>query len=203
VKFTDWPRPLLVVDVEGNGASPPELVEVALLPVEDGHVCAERTRQWLIQPPTPIPSRISRIHGITNTMTQGAPRWPAVADEVAAALAGAWIVAHSAGVEYGVLTRHLPDWKPAGVIDTLRLAKATFPGHKGFGLDALLSHTAIPLEGVSGTRHRAAYDAHATALLLLHLARHHDTWQEMAAAAIPPGLPGRSRTPQPEEDTLW
>ncbi|MHB9862008.1 3'-5' exonuclease [Streptomyces sp. YIM S03343] len=202
MNYADWPRPLLVVDVEGNGAAPPDLVEVALLPVEDGQVRPDRARQWLIQPPAPIPARITRIHGITNEMTAAAPRWSAVADEVGAALDGAWIVAHNAGVDHSVLTRHLPGWQPAGVIDTIRLARATFPGHKGFGLDALLAHTGITLDGVTGTRHRAAYDAHATALLLVHLAQHYATWQEIAAAAVPPGMPGRGR-PQPEENTLW
>ncbi|GAA2439687.1 3'-5' exonuclease [Streptomyces glaucus] len=200
MNYAGWPRPLLVVDVEGNGANPPDLVEVALLPVEDGRVHPDRARQWLIHPPVPIPGHIIRIHGITNEMTFTSPRWPAVAEEVGAALEGAWIVAHNAGVEYGVLTRHLPDWQPAGVIDTLRLAKAALPGHKGFGLDALLTHTSIPLDGVAGTRHRATYDAHATGLLLLHLAQHYNTWQEIAAVAVPPGMPGRL---QHEENTLW
>jgi DNA polymerase III epsilon subunit-like protein len=191
-----------VVDVEGNGATPPDLVEVALLPVEDGQVRPDRARQWLIRPSAPIPARITRVHGITNEMTAAAPYWPAVADEVGAALDGAWIAAHNAGVDHGALTRHLPGWKPAGVIDTLRLARATFPGHKGFGLDALLAHTGIPLGGIPGTRHRAAYDAHATALLLLRLAQHYATWHEIAAAAVPPGTPGRGR-PRPGENTLW
>ncbi|GGZ73531.1 exonuclease domain-containing protein [Streptomyces echinoruber] len=200
MRYADWPRPLLVVDVEGNGANPPDLVEVALFPVEGGRVRPERARQWLIRPPVPIPDRIIRIHGITNEMTATAPRWSAVAKEVGAALEGAWIAAHNAGVEYGALTRHLPGWQPAGVIDTLRLARAALPGHKGFGLDALLAHTGITLDGVTGTRHRAAYDAHATALLLLHLAQHYATWEEIAAAAVPPGMPGH---PRHEENTLW
>ena len=198
-----WPKPLFVVDVEGNGANPPDLVEVAAVPVEDGQPFPHQARTWLIRPPVPIPGRISRIHGITNDMVAGCPTWADVSGEVAEVLDGAWIAAHSASVEYSVLSRHLPGWRPAGVLDTLRLAKAVFPGRKGFGLDALIDHTGISLADVAGTRHRAAYDAQATALLLIHLAARYDTWQALAAHAVPPGMPGLPSTPEPEEQTLW
>ncbi|MGW2038687.1 3'-5' exonuclease [Streptomyces virginiae] len=197
-----WPEPLYVVDVEGNGANPPDLVEVALIPVTDGQPRPEGARSWLISPPAPIQSRVTRIHGITNAMVDDAPTWNDVAPEVAALLERAWIAAHSASVEYNVLTRHLPDWQPAGVIDTMRLAKATFPGHKGFGLDPLIAHTGISLNAVTGQRHRAAYDAHATALLLLELASHYDTWDALTAKAVPPSMPGLPQH-QPEENALW
>ncbi|MFI1868911.1 3'-5' exonuclease [Streptomyces jumonjinensis] len=202
MNFSTWP-PLFVVDVEGNGTSPPDLVEVAAIPFEKGEPQPDAARTWLIRPTAPIPPRISRIHGITDEMTAEAPTWPEVAAEVQGLLDGAWICAHSANVEYSVLGRHMPDWKPEGVIDTLRLARATFRGHKGFGLDALISHAAIRLDDVAGTRHRAGYDAHATALLLRHLAAHYDTWEALAAHAVPPGMPGLTRTPEPEEQTLW
>ncbi|MFD9563427.1 exonuclease domain-containing protein [Streptomyces sp. NPDC059994] len=203
MNFSSWPSPLFVVDVEGNGATPPDLVEVAAVSVQDGLPQPEATRSWLIKPPTPIPPRISRIHGISNDMTAEAPAWSEVAEQVQELLDGAWICAHSATVEYSVLTRHMPSWKPAGVIDTLRLARATLAGHRGFSLDALITHTRISLDGVAGTRHRAGYDAHATALLLHNLAGHYGSWQDLAAKAVPPGMPGLSTPPEHEEQTLW
>ncbi|MFE5971355.1 exonuclease domain-containing protein [Streptomyces sp. NPDC056460] len=204
MNFSTWPRPLFVVDVEGNGATPPDLVEVAAIPIEDGEPQPHAARTWLVRPPTPIPSRITRIHGITNAMTADAPTWPEVAPQVQALLDGAWICAHSASVEYSVLTRHMPSWKPAGVIDTLRLARATFRDHKGFGLDALIAHTGIRMDDVPGARHSAGYDAYATGLLLQHLAAHYDSWEAMAAHAVPPGMPGITQpAPEPEEQTLW
>lgn len=188
--FADWPRPLYVVDVEGNGANPPDLVEVAAIPIEGGRARPDEARQWLIRPPVPIPARISLIHGITNEMTADAPAWAEVADEVGGLLEGAWIAAHSARVEHTVLSRHLPDWQPRGILDTLRLAKATCPGGDSHGLDALLARTGIDLSEVAGVRHRAGYDAHATALLLVHLAARYPTWEAMTARAVPPGMPG-------------
>ncbi|MGH3925767.1 MAG: hypothetical protein ACRDTT_23395, partial [Pseudonocardiaceae bacterium] len=49
----NWPR-LLVVDVEGNGATPPDLVEVAALPVRAGTPDTRNAGAWLIRPPTPV-----------------------------------------------------------------------------------------------------------------------------------------------------
>ncbi|MFE3761012.1 exonuclease domain-containing protein [Streptomyces sp. NPDC059104] len=203
MKSSAWPRPLFVVDVEGNGATPPDLVEIAAVPVEDGTPRPDQARTWLIRPPAPIPARISRITGITDAMTADAPTWPDVAADVQGLLDGAWICAHSAHVEYGVLTRHMPAWRPAGIIDTLRLARATFKGHRGFSLDALIAHTGIRLDEVAGTRHRAGYDANATAFLLTRLASHYDTWEALAARAVPPGMPGLPAPAEPEEQTLW
>ncbi|MFW6690172.1 exonuclease domain-containing protein [Streptomyces sp. MAR4 CNX-425] len=199
--FSDWPSPLYVVDVEGNGANPPDLVEIAAVPLTDGRPRPDQIRQWLIRPPTPIPARISRIHGITNQMTADAPAWPEIADEVHRTLDGAWIAAHSASVEYRVLGSHLPGWQPAGVIDTLRLAKHTAPRRSAYSLDTLLVRTGIDLSDIPGTRHRADYDAHATARLLLHLAERYSSFAELQAAAVPPGMPGHPEQ-QPEE-TLW
>jgi DNA polymerase-3 subunit epsilon/exodeoxyribonuclease X len=194
-----WPR-LVVADVEGNGASPPDLVEVAFMPIAAGELCADAARSWLIRPPAPIQTRVARIHGITNTAVQSCPAWGEVIPEVSRSLDGAWIAAHSASVEYNALTRHLPDWQPPGVLDTLRLARATYPDAPRYSLDTLLQYTGIDLSGIPGQRHRAGYDAHATALLLLEMARHYRTWDDLAAAAVPPGYPGEKTE---EEASLW
>ncbi|MFG3255250.1 exonuclease domain-containing protein [Streptomyces sp. NPDC048172] len=205
MKPADWHRPLYVIDVEGNGANPPDLVEVAAIPLDEGRARPERARTWLIQPPTPIPACITRIHGITNTMLEDAPSWEQSSGEVRELLDGAWIAAHHASVEYNALTRHLPDWQPEGVLDTLRLAKDADPGQRGYGLDALLERTGIDLSGVTGQRHRAAFDAHATALLLLHLAERYPAWDALVAAAVPPRMPGAPAPAPPPtiEETLW
>ncbi|MEU6721782.1 3'-5' exonuclease [Nonomuraea sp. NPDC046802] len=199
--FGTWPR-LLVVDVEGNGAVPPDLVEVAAIPIAAGRPVPEDARCTLIRPPRPITPFAARIHHITSHVVQAAPSWEEVAPDVHAHLQGAWIAAHNARVDYDALRRHLPRWEPAGVVDTLRLARATYPDASKYSLDALLAYTNVPLAGISGQRHRAGYDAHATALLLLDLARHYDTWDALIAVAIPPGMPGFP--PQRhEEQTLW
>ncbi|MEV6861562.1 3'-5' exonuclease [Streptosporangium subroseum] len=202
--FGTWP-PLLVVDVEGNGATPPDLVEVATIPIDAGRPVPQSGNSTLIRPPRPISRFATRIHHITDQDVNDAPDWESIAPAVQADLDGAWIAAHNAHVDYNVLRRHLPGWQPAGVIDTLRLARATLPDAPGHSLDVLLAYTAISVTGISGQRHRAGFDAHATALLLLDLAGRYSTWEALTAAAVPPGMPGAAApaTPDHEEQTLW
>ncbi|GAB2702880.1 3'-5' exonuclease [Kitasatospora kifunensis] len=199
--FGTWPR-LLVVDVEGNGATPPDLVELAAIPIEHGRPVPESTRSTLVRPPHPITAFATRIHHITNQNVANAPAWEQIAQAVQTDLAGCWIAAHNASVDYNVLKRHLPAWEPTGVIDTLRLARATYTDASRFGLDVLLTHAGIDLTDVPGQRHRAGFDAHATALLLLDLASHYSTWETLLTAAVPPNMPG-APTRAPKEETLW
>jgi exodeoxyribonuclease X len=201
VDFGTWPR-LFVVDVEGNGANPPDLVEVAAIPIEHGRPLPKSARASLIRPPQPITQFATRVHHITNPDVENAPLWAAIAPAVQADLEGVWIAAHNAPVDYHALRRHLPTWQPAGVIDTLRLARATYPAAPGHGLDALITHTGIDLTGISGQRHRAGYDAHATALLLLELASQYATWEALAKVAVPPSMPGAPAQDHRGE-TLW
>lgn len=134
MNFTTWPR-LVVVDVEGNGATPPDLVEVAVLPVRDGGPDASTAGAWLIRPPRPVTPFAARVHGLTNELLAKSPAWGEIADQVHSLLSKAWICAHNAHVDYRVLKAHLPQWEPAGVIDTLRLAKATYENLPSYGLD--------------------------------------------------------------------
>lgn len=200
MNFASWPT-LLVVDVEGNGTNPPDLVEVAALPVRAGQPDTSTASAWLIKPPRPVTPFAARVHGLTNQVLDGKPDWEEIAGEVHACLGTAWIAAHNAHVDYRVLSAHLPQWKPAGVLDTLRLAKATYPGLPKYSLDALIEHVQPDLRAAPAQRHRATFDAYATAQLLIAMAAHYDTWDQLVAAAVPPGLPG---APEPEEEpTLW
>ena len=54
----------VVVDVEGNGHQPPDLVELAVVPIERGVIGEPAT--WLFQPEQPITPMARRIHGITD-----------------------------------------------------------------------------------------------------------------------------------------
>ena len=198
-----WPTKLLVVDVEGNGGQPPDLVEFAALPVHAGQVSAATGWSTLIRPPVPITPMATRIHGISDHDVRDAPTWDQAADRVRSLLDGAWIAAHNASVEYGLLNRLMPDWQPTGVIDTLKLSRHLFGKSIRHNLDALIAHTGIDTHQIPGRRHRAAFDAHATALLLVHLAERFPTFTDLAAVAIPAGMPGAASAPAPTEETLW
>jgi DNA polymerase III epsilon subunit-like protein len=200
MNFSSWPK-LLVVDVEGNGTNPPDLVEAAALPLLDGRPDTSTAGAWLVHPPRPVTAFATRVHGLTNDALANCPSWEEVADEARTLLDGAWICAHHAHVDYRVLSAHLPTWEPAGVLDTLRLAKATCTGLPSYSLDALIEHLQPDLTHAPAQRHRATYDAYATAQLLITMAGHYDTWDQLTAVAVPPGLPG---SPEPEKEaTLW
>ncbi|MFJ6574169.1 exonuclease domain-containing protein [Streptomyces sp. NPDC091292] len=200
MNFASWPS-LLVVDVEGNGANPPDLVEVAALPVRDGQPDTSTAGAWLTKPEHPVTPFAARIHGLTNERLAREPGWTEIAGQVHTLLATSWICAHNAHVDYRVLSAHLPQWRPAGVLDTLRLAKVTYPDLPKYRLDALIEHLKPDLSAAPAQRHRATFDAYATAQLLVAMATHYDTWDQLVAVAVPPGLPG---SPEPEQEpTLW
>lgn len=55
----------MVVDVEGNGQQPPEIIEIAALPIDDGQLGPATT--WLVKPRKPISPIVTRkVHGIRN-----------------------------------------------------------------------------------------------------------------------------------------
>ncbi|MFJ2774763.1 exonuclease domain-containing protein [Streptomyces sp. NPDC087300] len=200
MNFSSWP-PLLVIDVEGNGTHPPDLVEVAALPIRDGQPDTSTAGWWLTRPQRPVTPFAARVHGWSNERLLNEPGWEEISASVHAFLGTAWICAHHAHVDYRVLAAHLPQWRPAGVLDTLRLAKATYPGLAKYSLDSLIEHVQPDLSAAPGNRHRATFDAYAAAQLLLAMAVHYDTWDQLVAVAVPPGLPG---APEPEQDPmLW
>ncbi|MGV9673894.1 3'-5' exonuclease [Nocardia sp. NPDC003482] len=192
---------LAVVDVEGNGHNPPEIIEIAVLPITDLTDPANM-RAWLIRPQNPISSIVTRkVHGITNSDVADSPTWEQVAPEIRSALEGRILVAHNAKVESSVIGRHLPGWAPPLVLDTLRLAKKVWPGLSGYSLDKLIESakldiTAIQTQGY----HRAAYDAWAAWQLLARLTTDSGfAWPDLVAAAATPDY-----APAPEpEGGLW
>jgi DNA polymerase III epsilon subunit-like protein len=170
--MTDWTSlRYAVVDVEGNGQQPPDLVELAVVPIASGEI--QEPTSWLVKPERPIKYFATRIHGITTQDVAVAPAFTAIADEVRQALDVPALVAHNAHVDIGVLQRELPDWRPPEVFDTLKLARRLLPNQSGYKLGMLVRSLNLA-EGLPGdlnlTPHRAAYDALVTARLFVHLA---------------------------------
>lgn len=189
---------LAIVDVEGNGHQPPEIVEIAVVHM-NGLEIAEPVA-WLVKPERPINPIVTRkVHGIRNSDVADSPSFDQIASQLLATLAGRIPVAHNARVEYDVLGRHLPDWKPTIMLDTLRLAKAVWPGEASYGLDPLLTRAGVNLDAFSGSRHRASFDALATAHLLADLARSVDGSDDLYALAALPGM----APVLPDQEGLW
>jgi DNA polymerase III epsilon subunit-like protein len=194
---------LAVVDVEGNGRQPPEIVEIAVLPVDDADVRGVDVRTWLVRPEKPISALVTRkVHGINNEDVANCPLWTAVAGEVQDLLTDRALVAHGAHVEHRVLTEHLPTWQPSLVIDTVRLAKHVWPGlHGGYSLDHLIEHAELDTSGINDQRrHRAGYDAWCAWRLLVALLEQSTLdWAGLiTTAALPRFVP-----PDEPEGGLW
>lgn len=161
-----------VIDVEGNGAAPPEIVELAMVQVAQGRLL-DRQRHYFIRPQTPILPQVTRIHGITNEDVADAPSFEDISDDLMSWLDGAAIVGHNVKVEVDILARSLPDWTPTMAIDTLRLARLVLPSLASYSLESIgetLGHTAEAKRRSGQGHHSALFDATLTALVFLDLA---------------------------------
>lgn len=181
----------VVVDVEGNGHQPPDLVELAAVPIVGGSI-GEPT-SWLVRPGQSIMYFATRIHGLTNQDVADAPVFAAIKDEVLAALDADALVAHNAHVDVSVLRRKLGDWKTPEVFDTLKLARRLLPEAGGYKLGTLVDSFNLA-EGMPDglSPHRAGYDALVAARLFVHLATTATTLE--ALRGDPPGG-GSDETP--------
>jgi DNA polymerase III epsilon subunit-like protein len=181
-------KPLVVVDVEGNGQQPPEIIEIAILPIGEP-VRRDHMLSWLVRPKREITGLVTRkVHGISNADVQFCPLWTDIAGDVQAALTDRILVAHNATVEHRVLSAHLPGWAPSLVLDTLRLAKHVWPDLNRYGLEALAAQAGLDLEG---EHHRAGYDTWCAWELLRVLLNNSDLdWTGLVrVAALPEFLP--------------
>jgi exodeoxyribonuclease X len=181
-----------VVDVEGNGQQPPDLVEISIVAIKGGLI--GQPRSWLLRPPRPITPMARRIHRITDDQVADAPSVADIQSELRLALSDKVFVAHNAGVDLGVLGRELPGFQPAQVLDTLKLARRLLPGRATYKLAALAEafdlSRGVPAKWMP---HRATYDALVCARLLSHLATPPGS-KELSLADLIDATVGRTTT---------
>ncbi|MEE4543680.1 hypothetical protein V2S66_17090 [Streptomyces sp. V4-01] len=58
-------------------------------------------------------------------------------------------------VDYWALRSHLPAWEPAGVLDTLRLARAARTGLASYRLGSLVDEMRLDMGGIPDGLHGA------------------------------------------------
>jgi DNA polymerase III subunit epsilon len=160
-----------VIDVEGSGGTPPEIVELAMLEVEQLALTGNK-RLWLVRPEHGIQPAATRIHGLTDDDVLDSPSMEDIADDILQCIENIPIIGHNVRVEVDILSRSIADWSPPAAIDTLKLAKALRPGLPSYGLVNLgtelgLEDQAAQLSGRG--HHSALYDATLTALILIEL----------------------------------
>lgn len=202
---------LVALDLEGSGPQDPEgeaILEIALVPLQAGRPDHGAAFSTLINPGRRIRRGPWISPGITNDVLADAPTLDEVAPTIDTMLDGATIVGHNVRVDWRLLRRHIPGAAPAGLLDTLKLARALNPAQKkGHSLTAWIDRLNLT-DTINNTAprsqpHRALWDATAAALLLRALSEQR-TFTELAefAAISLDDQPATTLSP-PDQPTLW
>lgn len=161
------PRKYVIVDVETSGGHPFEtrVTEISIQVSNGKDLIASYTT--LINPTVKIPPYVRRLTGITNEMTDSAPKFRQVAKEIYKFVNEAVFVAHNVAFDYNVLKSEFKrigiDWE-AERLCTVKASRRIFPEKKSYSLGNLSQELNITIEN----RHRAEGDARAT-LELFHM----------------------------------
>lgn len=178
---TEWSEiPIALMDTETTGLDPSQdrVIEVGIVVGRRGEVIARHN--WLIQPGMPISEGARNVHGITDDDVKDAPRFEAVAGDIADALRGTVPAAYNqafdrafmmnefarAGFREGEASsspaalRRDVDW-----IDPLVWAREIQRDEKSKALGDVAERLGIKLENA----HRASDDAEAALRVLYAL----------------------------------
>lgn len=184
---------LVALDLEGSGAADREdeaILEIALVPLDQQQEPdLSKALTSLVNPGRAIPQRPWTSPGLTNDVLRTAPPLADIEPQLAEHLHGAHLIGHNVGVDWKLLHRRCPSVKPAGLIDTLKLARSRHPGQPN-SLAAVIQRHDLTEEvnrlAPHSQPHRALWDTIAAALLYRRLtADHPDPRQILAAAGIP------------------
>jgi DNA polymerase III epsilon subunit-like protein len=174
---TPWQQArLAALDLEGTGAQDRDseaILEIAVVPLAEGQPDLSHAYSTLVNPQRPAPRRPWISPGLTMAALGAAPAIASVEPELARRLSGAIIVGHNVGVDWRLLRRRCPSIRPAGLLDTLRLARLARPGDEGNGLSTLLDRYELTRQvtelAPASRPHRALWDAAGAVLLLRKL----------------------------------
>lgn len=155
-----------VLDLETTGMSPAlggRVCEVAAVRFQAGEVLDVFCE--LVDPGLPMPPEVTRIHGITDAMVRGKPRFSAVAPRLLSFIDGTAVVCHNCPFDIPFLRSEFEreglNFPELPALDTLRLARlhGKFPSNS---LGNITRDLGFSCEGW----HRAEADARMTAKLL-------------------------------------
>jgi len=159
-----------IVDIETTGGSPRGggITEIAVL-IHDGENIVTEW-QSLINPQQNIPSYITGLTGIDNSMVRSAPTFEEISEELWELLADRVFIAHSVNFDFGFIREaflRIGKELNSQKLCTVRLSRKVFPGLGSYSLGRICENQKIPILA----RHRAMGDAKATALLFDRMIR--------------------------------
>ncbi len=153
-----------VIDVETNGGSKHnvKITEIAIYITDGKKILNEFSS--LVNPESRIPSFIVSLTGINNEMLEDAPKFYEIASKIIEFTENTVFVAHNSSFDYNVIKKEFAELGynfKRNTLCTLQLSRKLFPNLKSYSLGNLCADLEINLQN----RHRAAGDAHATAIL--------------------------------------
>jgi DNA polymerase III subunit epsilon len=160
------PVQFVAVDVETANADRSSICQIGAVRVEDGAIAG--TFKKLVDPETYFDPWNVSIHGITETMVQGAPKFPELAGALCEFIGTAVTASHTAFDRVAFERVHQkyrltpPAWS---WLDTARVSRRAWPEHfgrSGYGLRKVATFC-----GIEFGHHDALEDARAAALILL------------------------------------
>ena len=123
------------IDIEVTGNNPPEIVEIAVVWVVNGII--EGDISWLVKPNNEISWRAIKIHWINDNMLIDKLTFKDIKEEVSNIINNSYLLSHNVSVEKDFLVEQMPEWKPLGFIDTLKLSRKLITSVDSYSLEKL------------------------------------------------------------------
>ncbi|MFJ6456128.1 PolC-type DNA polymerase III [Paenarthrobacter sp. NPDC091669] len=164
-----------VIDIETTGLDPDKdnIIAFGAVPIIEGRISVPQATSFLTKPDCAVGIESAKIHMLRDQDLSDMPSIESYASDIASAVEGKVVVAHSAWMEESFLTRafgrrNLPFHLP--IIDTARMAAEALElpplGRADVSLEYLSQSLGLPTH----TPHEALSDALTTAQVFLVLA---------------------------------
>lgn len=157
--------PILVLDTETTGldVGKDRVVSVGGVRMHGLRIYPTHIFDMLCDPEMPIPPRSTALHGITDAMVAGAPKFADIATRVTTACGDMVVVGHNIGFDMAIIDREMKlaglEWARPVTLDTLNLYAALRPGATKLDLETIAADLGVEVRG----RHTALGDALMTA----------------------------------------
>ncbi|MGF6906028.1 DNA polymerase-3 subunit alpha (Gram-positive type) [Fusobacterium sp. PH5-44] len=149
IDFEDEIFVVFELETLGFNAHENEIIEIGAVKLKGTRIIESFSQ--LVNPKKPIPMKIQKLTGISNSMVSNEPGIEEVIPKFVEFVGDATMVAHNAMFDMGFIKRDIKkylgmDYSPA-VIDTLSMAKVLYPDLKGYGLKHINKQLGLSLEG--------------------------------------------------------
>lgn len=161
-------EPVVFVDIETNGLSHNRgrIIEIAAIRVESGKVVSSFST--ILDPGTEIPEFITKLTGISEKDTAGAPTFIDISEKLYDILDGAIFIAHNVRFDYSFVKQ---EFKRLGrryspkMLCTVKLSQALYPQYRQHKLENIIERCGFQV----ANRHRAYDDANTLLQFMQHI----------------------------------